>query len=351
MMIEKRDIRELTVEQISDFMKSIGEKAFRAKQIYQWIWQRGVTCFDDMTNISKVVREKLSQEFCFKTLTPHVVKTATDGTVKTAWELFDGNIVESVLIPSKQKFTICVSSQVGCALGCAFCATGTLGFKRNLTAGEIFDQVIQAKKAAEEQGETLSNIVFMGMGEPLLNYENVMKAIEKITGEDSLAMSPYRITVSTAGITDGIRRLADDAVRFNLAVSLHSAVPLTRTSIMPINKAHSLEQVADAVRYFVDKTGTRPTFEYLLLGGVNDSLNDAKELAKYCKRFPIKINIIEYNNVEGSAFKHASDKNRDQFVKYLEGCNMVVNVRRSKGKDIDAACGQLAGKSTNKIEE
>ena len=178
-----------------------------------------------------------------------------------------------------------------------------------------------------------------------------MKAIEKITGEDSLAMSPYRITVSTAGITDGIRRLADDAVRFNLAVSLHSAVPLTRTSIMPINKAHSLEQVADAVRYFVDKTGTRPTFEYLLLGGVNDSLNDAKELAKYCKRFPIKINIIEYNNVEGSAFKHASDKNRDQFVKYLEGCNMVVNVRRSKGKDIDAACGQLAGQSTNKIKE
>lgn len=342
--MEKNNIREVSLQDISAFLTNNGEKAFRAKQIWQWIWQHGVNSFDEMTNLSKNTRELLQNHYCFDTLTPCRVQTASDGTTKTAWRLTDGEIVESVLIPGNQKFTVCVSSQVGCQLGCKFCATGTLGFKRNLTAGEIFEQVIRAQKASEEQGSALSNIVFMGMGEPLLNYDQVMRAIERITASDGLAMSPYRITVSTAGIPEKIRQLADEGVRFNLAISLHSAKETVRTSLMPVNKAYSLKEIAESLKYFVEKTGTRPTFEYLLLKDVNDSLEDAKALALYCRQFPIKINIIEYNNVEGSGFQHSPDKKRDEFVKFLEGCNMVVNIRHSKGKDIDAACGQLAGR-------
>ncbi|MDY3033764.1 MAG: 23S rRNA (adenine(2503)-C(2))-methyltransferase RlmN [Odoribacter sp.] len=339
-----QNIRQASLQDITNFLVSNGEKAFRAKQIWQWIWQRGVTDFEEMTNLSRTTRELLRQNWYFDCLEPVHIQTATDGTTKTAWKLYDGEIIESVLIPGNQKFTVCVSSQVGCKLGCKFCATGTLGFKRNLTYGEIFNQVTAAKMAAEAQGFPLSNIVFMGMGEPMLNYDNVLAAIERITAEDGLAMSPYRITVSTAGIPDKIRQLADDGVRFNLAVSLHAAKESVRTSLMPINKAYSLKEVADSLKYFVEKTGTRPTFEYLLLKDINDSLEDAKALAFYCRQFPIKINLIEYNNVEGSGFQHSPDKKRDEFVKYLENCNMVVNIRRSKGKDIDAACGQLAAK-------
>lgn len=342
--MEKQNIRELSLKELSEFLTTHNEKAFRAKQIWQWIWQRGTTRFEEMTNLSKTTQELLSDAFFFDSLHPQLAQAAGDGTVKTAWRLYDGEVIESVLIPGNQKFTVCVSSQVGCKLGCKFCATGTLGFKRNLTAGEIFEQVIAAKTAAEAQGLTLSNIVFMGMGEPLLNYDNVMKAIERLTANDGLAMSPYRITVSTAGIPDKIKQLADDEARFNLAVSLHSADENTRTNLMPLNKAYSLADIAESLKYFVEKTGTRPTFEYLLLKDINDSLEDAKTLARYCRQFPIKINLIEYNEVEGSGFRHSPDKRRDEFIRFLESCNMVVNLRRSKGKDIDAACGQLAGK-------
>lgn len=344
--MEKQNIREKSLQDITEFLTTQGEKAFRAKQIWQWMWQRGITRFEDMTNLSKTTKEQLDATFYFDSMRPHQVQTSGDGTVKTAWCLHDGEVIESVLIPGQQKFTVCVSSQVGCQLGCKFCATGTLGFKRNLSAGEIFDQVIAAKTEAEAQGSTLSNIVFMGMGEPLLNYENVMKAIERLTAAEGLAMSPYRITVSTAGLPDKIRQLADDGVRFNLAISLHSANESTRTALMPLNKAYSLATVAESLKYFVEKTGTRPTFEYLLLKDVNDSLEDAKMLARYCRQFPIKINIIEYNDVAGSGFRHSPEKKRDEFISFLESCNMVVNLRRSKGKDIDAACGQLAGKQT-----
>lgn len=345
MNTSKKNIREQTLEEISKFLVSQGEKAFRAKQIWQWIWQRGAEDFEAMTNLSKNTREMLEQAYCFDGLTAYQVQTATDGTVKTAWKLMDSEVVESVLIPGNQKFTVCVSSQVGCKLGCKFCATGTMGFKRNLTKGEIFSQVIAAQKAAEAQGLTLSNIVFMGMGEPLLNYDNVLAAIERLTASDGLAMSPYRITLSTAGIPEKIRQLANDGVRFNLAISLHSAKEMTRSSLMPVNKAYSLKDIAESLKYFVEKTGIRPTFEYLLLKDINDRPDDAKALAIYCRQFPIKINLIEYNKVEGSGFQHSPEKNRDEFVRYLEKCNMVVNIRHSKGKDIDAACGQLAGKS------
>lgn len=342
--VEKQNIRELSLQELTEFLTAHHEKAFRAKQIWQWIWQRGITRFEEMTNLSKVTQQLLAEAFFFDSLQTQSSQTSSDGTVKTAWRLYDGEIVESVLIPGNQKFTVCVSSQVGCKLGCKFCATGTLGFKRNLTVGEIFEQVVAAKTAAEAQGLTLSNIVFMGMGEPLLNYDNVMKAIERLTASDGLAMSPYRITVSTAGIPDKIRQLADDGVRFNLAVSLHSADENTRINLMPVNKAYSLTDIAESLKYFVEKTGTRPTFEYLLLKDVNDSLEDAKILARYCRQFPIKINLIEYNEVDNSEFRHSPDKKRDEFIRFLESCNMIVNLRRSKGKDIDAACGQLAGK-------
>lgn len=340
--VEKKNIRNTSPEELADFLCSRGEKAFRTKQINQWIWQKGVHSFDEMSNLSKPVRELLDSAFYFDSLQAERIQTATDGTAKTAWKLHDGLFVESVLIPGKNKFTVCVSSQVGCQLGCRFCATGTLGFKRNLTAGEIFDQVVFAQKAAEEKGSALSNIVFMGMGEPLLNYSNVLTAIKHITDENGLAMSPYRITVSTAGIPEKIRQLADDEVRFNLAISLHAANPDTRSQLMPVNQAYPLDKLAESLKYFVEKTSTRPTFEYLLLNGLNDSVEDARMLAAYCKQFPVKINIIEYNNVEGSAFRHTPDKQRDAFIHFLESRNMIVNVRRSKGKDIDAACGQLA---------
>lgn len=340
----KKNIREESLAGLGQFLTEHGEKTFRAKQIWQWIWQRGANYFTEMTNLSKATRELLDKHYFFDRLIPHQVQTANDGTVKTAWELYDGNIIESVLIPGNRKFTVCVSSQVGCKLGCKFCATGTLGFKRNLTAGEIFEQVIVSKKAAEKQGFPLSNIVFMGMGEPLLNYDNVMEAIRHLTTEEELALSPYRITVSTAGIPDKIRQLADEGVRFNLAISLHSAKEFTRSSLMPVNKAYSLKDIAESLKYFVEKTGTRPTFEYLLLKDINDRLDDAKALATYCRQFPIKINLIEYNEVDSSGFSRSTDKNRDEFVRYLENCNMIVNIRHSKGKDIDAACGQLAGK-------
>lgn len=343
-MNEKKNIRAISLDEIRAFLTAKGEKAFRAKQIWQWIWQGGATDFAEMTNLSKTIREQLAEAFFFDRLTPRQIQTASDGTVKTAWQLTDGEIIESVLIPGNGKFTVCVSSQVGCRLGCKFCATGTLGFKRNLMPGEIFQQVMEARQAAERQGAPLSNIVFMGMGEPMLNYENVRTAIERLTAAEGLGMSPYRITVSTSGIPDKIRQLADDHARFNLAVSLHSAKEAVRRTLMPVSKAFPLQTLAESLKYFVEKTGIRPTFEYLLLKDINDSLDDARALAQYCRQFPVKINLIEYNNVEGSGFKHSPDKNRDAFIGFLEKCNMIVNVRYSKGKDINAACGQLAGK-------
>ncbi|MDR1757029.1 MAG: 23S rRNA (adenine(2503)-C(2))-methyltransferase RlmN [Culturomica sp.] len=338
------DIRELSAGELESFLKANGEQAFRSKQIRQWLWQKGVRSFEEMTNLSQACRKLLADHFSLPAPEVAVRRTAADGTVKTAWNLADGWQVESVLIPGKEKHTVCLSSQVGCPLGCTFCATGGLGFKRNLTVGEIFFQVTDARKEAEQQGSLLSNIVLMGMGEPLLNYANVRTAIDHLTDPTGLGMSPSRITLSTAGLPDQIRRLADDGVRFHLAVSLHSAREEVRSRLMPVNRKYPLAALAESLKYFTEHTGTRPTFEYLLLQGINDSLEDARLLAEYCRQFPVKINIIEYNSVEGSAFRPSSEKQRDAFVRFLESRNMVVNIRRSKGKEIDAACGQLANK-------
>lgn len=342
--MEKTNIRACTQKELAEILVQNGEKAFRAKQIWQWLWQKGVTRFDDMTNLSKSTKELLSSLFTLQTGTLTHQQESSDGTTKLGFTLPDGNLIETVLIPGRDKATVCVSSQVGCKLKCSFCATGGLGFTRDLLPEEIFDQVMAVKRLAEERGMPLSNIVLMGMGEPLLNYDNVMNAIERITADDGLGMSPYRITLSTSGIVEGIKRLADDNVRFNLAISLHSAINATREKLMPINRAYPLPRLAEAIKYFVEKTGTRPTFEYLLLRGVNDSIDDAKALAVFCRQFPVKINIIEYNEVDNAPYHHSPDANRDQFVRFLESKNIIVNVRRSKGKDIDAACGQLANK-------
>jgi 23S rRNA (adenine2503-C2)-methyltransferase len=263
-----------------------------------------------------------------------------------------GKVVEGVLIPTASRMTACISSQVGCSLSCAFCATGRLKMLRNLTAGEIYDQVVYLKRQAEERYQIpLSNIVYMGMGEPLLNYKNVLTSIEKITSPDGLGMSPQRITVSTAGVAKMITKLGDDGVKFNLALSLHAANDEKRDKIMDINESNNLESLALALKYFHEKTGTRVTFEYIIFKDFNDSLKDAQELANYCKNLPVKINIIEYNPIDDGEYRQASPERVDAFAKFLESKNLVVNVRRSRGKDIDAACGQLANKNAALLKD
>jgi len=338
------NIKELSLEEIKNFLKEKGEKPFRAKQIYEWLWKKNVKNFDDMSNLAKNLRELLKEHFEVRSIEVADKQKSSDGTTKIAFKMHDGLMVEGVLIPSENRATACISCQAGCKLGCAFCATGELGFKRDLTASEIYEQIYYIKTLAEEQGYNFSNIVYMGMGEPLLNYDNVLKSIEMVTGKDGLEMSPRRITVSTAGLPHMIRRLADDEVRFNLAISLHSALNEVRDTLMPINKKYNLQELSDAIKYFVEKTDTRPTFEYLLLSDINDSMSDARALADYCRSFPIKINIIEYNPTDKDEFQKASKERLDGFTKVLESRNMIVHVRHSRGKDIDAACGQLANK-------
>lgn len=328
-----------------DFLQSRGEKAFRARQIEQWLWQKGVTRFDDMENLPRGLRDLLREHFVTRPAAVGASREGDDGTTKLAVTLHDGQIVEMVLIPSGDRATACLSTQVGCKLRCDFCATGTIGFARDLEAAEIFAQVIIAKNRLGERGALLANIVLMGMGEPLLNLDNVLSAVQRVTSPDGLAISPYRVTLSTAGIPAGIRRLADEHVRFHLAISLHSAVNATRDRLMPVNKSYPLEALSGAIVYFVEKTGTRPTIEYLLLDGINDTPRQAEALARFCRDFPVKINVIEYNPVDGSPYRRSTPAARDRFVRFLESKNMVVNTRRSRGEEIDAACGQLANKS------
>jgi len=342
---KKNDILLYSLDDLKNFLIDHNEKPFRAKQIYEWLWQKYVVDFDEMTNLSKDLRELLKKHFYFQAVSIEHLQISKDKTIKVAFKLKDGLLVEGVLIPVDNRVTACISSQVGCNLGCEFCATGKMGLKRNLTVGEIFHQVTEIMKLAHERYNlSLTNIVLMGMGEPLLNYNQVLPAIHHITSENGLGMSPQRITLSTVGLPRMIKKLADDQVKFNLAVSLHSANNKKRSGFMPVNKHNSLDDLRDALVYFNQKTGQRITFEYLLMDGVNDSLKDAQEFAEYCKSFPVKINIIEYNSTADKRFKKSSNENFDQFVTFLKSKNLVVNIRRSRGQDIDAACGQLAGK-------
>lgn len=341
------DIRTLSGETLRDTLISWGEKPFRAKQVAEWIWTHGATDFEAMTSLSKPLRQKLSEEFSIHPIRLVDEQRSEDRTIKCAFEAAPGQIVEGVLIPTNSRMTACISSQVGCSLACKFCATGRLKLLKNLTAGEIYDQVAVLKKLAETSyDKPLTNVVYMGMGEPLLNYSQVITSIDHICGTPGLGMSPKRITVSTAGIAKAIRRLGDDEVRFNLALSLHAANDEKRNQIMAINETNGLESLGDALRYFYDKTGTRPTLEYILFKDFNDQLSDARDLADFCKRMPCKVNIIEYNPIDDGEFQQASPERVTAFVGLLEACNIIVNVRRSRGKDIDAACGQLANKNS-----
>lgn len=344
--MSKKDIRALNLDQLIDAMAAIGEPKFRAKQIYEWLWQKAVVDFDSMSNLSKDLREKLRADFVINAALVNDEQKSNDRTIKSAFKLFDGNVVEGVLIPTSSRMTACISSQAGCSLTCKFCATGRLERIRNLNADEIFDQVVAIKKQAEENYKIpLSNIVYMGMGEPLLNYANMLRSIDRITSPDGLGMSPQRITVSTAGIAKMIKKLADDGARFNLALSLHAANDDKRNQIMPINESNNLEALIDALTYFYEKTGTRPTMEYVLLKDFNDSLQDARELEAFCRRVPTKINVIEYNPIEGGEFQKTEAERTEAFCEYLSSKGIIVNVRHSRGKDIDAACGQLANKN------
>lgn len=341
----KKDIRTLTLEELSAFIESRGEKKFRAKQIMEWLWKKSASSFDQMSNVSKELRDAMSDTFDFNVIQLLDKQVSVDRTVKCAFEVEKDKVVEGVLIPTASRMTACISSQVGCSLACKFCATGRLKMMRNLTAGEIYDQVVYLRNEAQNRYQIpLSNIVYMGMGEPLLNYKNVLTSIEKITSPDGLGMSPQRITVSTAGIAKMIKKLGDDQVKFNLALSLHAANDEKRNKIMDINETNNLEILSDALRYFHDKTGTRVTFEYIIFKNFNDSIKDAHELANYSKNLPVKINIIEYNPIDDGEFQQADPDRVDAFAKFLESRNLIVNIRRSRGKDIDAACGQLANK-------
>lgn len=341
-----KNIRSLTQEELKAFFIEKGEKAFRAKQVWEWLWMKSARSFEEMTNLSKETRTMLTEHFSFPVVAVDNFQVSRDRTIKNAFKLHDGNIVEGVLIPTDTRMTACISSQVGCSLTCKFCATGRLARLRNLDAEEMYDQVVLIRnQAMERYNQPLTNIVYMGMGEPLLNYKNMLESVNRITSPDGLGMSPQRITVSTAGIAKMIKKLGDDEVKFNLALSLHAANDVKRNHIMPINEQNSLEALADALNYFYDKTGTRVTFEFIVFKDFNDGIEDAKELAAFCRKVPAKVNIIEYNPIDDGEFQQTFPERLDIFTNVLEERGVIVNVRRSRGKDIDAACGQLANKN------
>lgn len=337
------NIRDLSLPEIGERLTALGEKAFRAKQIYEWLWTKHVLDFAEMSNLGKELRTKLAENFSTQPITIDQVSASSDGTRKYIFKLADGNLVEGVLIPTATRVTACVSSQVGCSLTCKFCATGYLNLQRNLTHYEIYDQVrLINQEALTYFDKPLTNIVYMGMGEPLLNYKQVLRSIDMITSEAGMGMSPRRITLSTAGIAKMIKKLGDDGVRFEFALSLHAANDQKRNQIMPINEHNSLEALGEALRYFYDKTGTRVTFEYIIFKDFNDSPQDAMELAAFARTIPTKINIIEYNPISESNLVNTTLKRMQEFIAVLEQKGHIVNVRRSRGRDIDGACGQLA---------
>jgi len=343
----KQNIRLLSKDQLKEWLAQQGEPAFRANQIMEWIWQKHADSFDAMTNLPKSLRQKLDQAFYIPQAQVAQSQQSRDGTVKNAVRLPDGLIVESVVIPSGKRTTVCISSQVGCSLDCSFCATARLKRVRNLTYDEIVDQVVQAREQAGQYFDNrLTNIVFMGMGEPLLNYDNVMKAIRIMTDPKGLGISPKRITLSTAGIPKMIKRLADEDPGTGLAVSLHAAEDEVRNRLMPVNaRTGGLRALADALKYWYDKTGRKVTFEYLVLKGINDNDRALKALVRFASQIPSKVNLIRYNPADSfDPYQDAGDEWFEKYKRTLNQKGIVATIRHSAGSDIDAACGQLAGK-------
>jgi 23S rRNA (adenine2503-C2)-methyltransferase len=345
----KQDIRLIEKNDLIDFFKSQGESKFRAQQVWEWLWKKGAHSFDAMTNLSKDLRLKLEANFEIRPIKEDLTQRSNDGTIKTRFRLHDGHLIESVLIPvpERDRYTVCISCQVGCSLTCSFCATGQMKRVRNLDAPEIYDQVLLVnRQCIETYGYPLTNIVYMGMGEPLLAYKPVLDSVEMISAEEGLGMSPRRITVSTAGIAKMIKKMADDGLKTNLALSLHAADDFKRNQIMPINEQNNLAILTEALQYFQKNTkDNKITFEYIAFRDFNDELEDAENLLRLCRKVPnVKVNIIEYNKVDGVELEKSEDAKIDAFARYLNRNGVAVTVRRSRGKDIDAACGQLANK-------
>lgn len=336
---------------LEEYVEAHGAPSYRGEQLFRWIYGKGVSDFDRMTSLPKRMRRGLGRQATVTTIEVVDQQEAADHTIKTLFRLPSGREVETVLIPDidergkARRLTVCVSSQVGCAMGCEFCATGLMGFRENLTPGAIFDQVWHMNEVAEERfGRPVTNVVFMGMGEPLLNYDAVLESINILTDENSLNLSAQKITVSTVGLARRIKDLADDEVRTNLAVSLHAPDNKTRSSIMPVNEAEktSLSALKEAIQYYSKSTGRPVTYEYCLFRGVNDSTEDARRLAEVARWAPSKVNLLMYNPVEGLNFERTSEAQLERFVQVLVEEGVTVTVRRSRGQDIDAACGQLA---------
>ncbi len=338
-----QNLRHLTDEQLNQLIISENEKPFRAKQIQEWIWQKGISTISEMTNLSKELRDKLEFEYSLQHIEIAESQFSNDGTIKNKFVLHDGHFIEGVLIPANTRMTACVSSQVGCSLSCKFCATGTMERKRNLNYDEIYDQVFMLHQQAQQHhNHNLSNVVYMGMGEPLLNYNNVLQSIEKITSPKGMGMAARRITVSTAGIAKKIKQLGEDKVKFNLALSLHAANDKKRNEIMPINESNNLDILIDAMNDYYAATKNKITFEYILFNNFNDSIEDAEDLIKICRKVPSKVNLIEYNPIEFATFIKPDEERTFAFMHHLENNKITAKLRRSRGKDIDAACGQLA---------
>jgi 23S rRNA (adenine2503-C2)-methyltransferase len=324
-----------------------GKERYRGMQIFRWIHERNAASFDDMTNLAKDLRAELSERFTIGTLDLVEVRSSSDGsTDKFLWECRDGARIESVIIRDIDRVTACVSSQVGCRMGCQFCRTATLGFTRNLTAAEIVDQLVQMRRHLVERNEDITNIVFMGMGEPMDNYNEVHRAIKLITMETALSLGRRKITVSTCGIPDGMVKLSGEFKKIGLAVSLNATDNRLRDKLMPINRAHPLETVLAASREYVRATSRRVTFEYILIEGITDSPEQARALAKIAKKIPSKVNLIIMNPYPGSSFGRPSDGACERFQQILINKNVTALMRKSKGTDISAACGQLAAGDT-----
>jgi 23S rRNA (adenine2503-C2)-methyltransferase len=335
------------------FAESMGQPAYRGRQLFNWIYAKGATRFAEMTSLPKAFRRELEDVARLPRIRVEEMQQASDQTVKALFRLPSGRKAETVLIPAidergdARRLTVCVSSQVGCAMGCSFCATGLMGFQENLSAGAIYDQVWLMNEEAEARfGRPVTNVVYMGMGEPMLNYDAVMKSVDLLTDEDTLNLSAQKITVSTVGLARRIRDLADDKAPFHLAVSLHAPTNAKRSSIMPVNESEktSLPALKEAIQYYVEQTGRQITYEYCLFHGVNDTVEDARRLAEITRWAPSKVNILMYNPVEGINFERPREEQVDRFVQELVEHGVTVTVRRSRGQDIDAACGQLANK-------
>ncbi len=342
---KKIDLKNLSPSELNEFLGPFEKKRYRSIQILRWLYQKGVQSFDEMTNLSKKFRQELSQVSFISILRPLQVEQARDGTKKFLFQLEDGNRIESVLIPDKARLTLCLSTQVGCAFGCRFCLTGKIGWKRNLTVSEIVNQILAVRQTLPEK-TSITNIVLMGMGEPLANYENTLKAIGLMTHPDAFKFSSRRITLSTVGLLPELERLSKEKISFCLAVSLNASDEETRSHLMPVNRRYPLNKILGLCKTFPLRPRTRITFEYVMVEGVNDSPQDAKRLLRILKGIPSKVNLIPLNEAPEIPFKSPSEEKIKQFQEILMDGGLTAIVRTSRGREISAACGQLQGKSS-----